>query len=551
MNRQRALFLLAASSLFQTALAQPAVISIPRAQASPGASLLIPVTFATRLPSVGGLQFDLQYDSSVLTLTATVGDAARNSFKTLSSADLAPNQRRFLFRGLNQNPIVDGNLVNLFVSVSLTAPPAAYILQFSDVVGTDPAGQPATVEAANGIVTVAGAIDPASRLQSSGVLNAAGLFPGPVSPGEMLTFLGAGIGPDSPQQPIGSPTGTVLGGTGVAFDGIPAPLLYAASNQVNAIAPYGIFGSPSTRTVLTQGGQGVPGLLLPVADAAPGIFTQDGSGVGQGAILNQDQSLNSPSNPTLQGSIVTLFATGAGQTDPPGVDGLVAAGTLPKPLLPISVQIGGVDAKVLYAGAAPTEVAGLLQVDCVVPQAAPTGLAVPVVLFVGETGSQAGVTLAIGSPLSSSAAPGQAATACDLSPDGVVDALDVHLADNMALGLAPCTAGVAGPGVCNIVAVQRVVNAALGGPCVTGTPHSVALTWSASASLQVIGYNVYRGTISNGPYTKVNSLLIADTVFTDNAVQSGQTLYYVVTAVDNFGNESVYSNQAQAVIPSP
>jgi uncharacterized protein (TIGR03437 family) len=79
----------------------------------------------------------------------------------------------------------------------------------------------------------------------------------------------------------------------------------------------------------------------------------DGSGVGQGAILDQNSTVNSPSNPAEKGSIVIVFASGAGQTDPGGADGQIAGDTLPTPLLPVSVQIGGLEAKVLYAGAAP------------------------------------------------------------------------------------------------------------------------------------------------------------------------------------------------------
>jgi hypothetical protein len=149
------------------------------------------------------------------------------------------------------------------------------------------------------------------------------------------------------------------------------------------------------------------------------------------------------------------------------------------------------------------------------------------------------------------AARAQAANACDLNQDGVVDMIDVQLATNMALGLAPCNANIAGSGVCNTVVVQRVINAVLSGTCITGTPHSVTLTWTASTSPNVIGYNVYRGSTSNGPYTKVNSLPVAGTTHTDYAVQAGQTYYYMATAVDDGGNESAYSNQAKAVIPSP
>ena len=87
----------------------------------------------------------------------------------------------------------------------------------------------------------------------------------------------------------------------------------------------------------------------------------------------------------------------------------------------------------------------------------------------------------------------------------------------------------------------------------TGTPvppHSVSLSWTASTST-VAGYNVYRGTQSGGPYVVLNSAPNAGTTYTDAAVQAGGTYYYVVTAVDASGNQSAYSNQAQAVIPTP
>ena len=86
----------------------------------------------------------------------------------------------------------------------------------------------------------------------------------------------------------------------------------------------------------------------------------------------------------------------------------------------------------------------------------------------------------------------------------------------------------------------------------TGTAapqHSVALSWSPSAS-SVVGYNVYRGTTSGGPYSKITSMN-ADTTFVDSLVQSGQTYFYVTTAVDGSGKESGNSNQTQAVIPTP
>lgn len=151
---------------------------------------------------------------------------------------------------------------------------------------------------------------------------------------------------------------------------------------------------------------------------------------------------------------------------------------------------------------------------------------------------------------------GGALNACDLNGDGTVNVIDVQLAINMDLGVTPCTANIDGADVCNVVVVQRVINAALGGTCVTGsgsgTTHSVDLSWIASTSPNVAGYNVYRGTVSGGPYTMLNTSLVAGTTYTDSTVQSGQTYYYVATAVDTSGNQSAYSSPpAQAIVPTP
>jgi hypothetical protein len=87
----------------------------------------------------------------------------------------------------------------------------------------------------------------------------------------------------------------------------------------------------------------------------------------------------------------------------------------------------------------------------------------------------------------------------------------------------------------------------------SGTPtpqHSVALSWSPSSSSSVAGYNIYRGVTTGGPYSQITSMN-ADNTFTDGSVQAGQTYFYVSTAVDGSGKESSYSNQTQAVIPTP
>jgi len=85
----------------------------------------------------------------------------------------------------------------------------------------------------------------------------------------------------------------------------------------------------------------------------------------------------------------------------------------------------------------------------------------------------------------------------------------------------------------------------------TGVPpnSTVDLAWNASGSQGVTGYNIYRGNTSGGPYSKINSALDPSTSYTDSSVAAGETYYYVTTAVNSSGQESGYSNQAQAVIP--
>jgi hypothetical protein len=146
-----------------------------------------------------------------------------------------------------------------------------------------------------------------------------------------------------------------------------------------------------------------------------------------------------------------------------------------------------------------------------------------------------------------------ASSPCDLNQDGVVNGVDVTLAVNMANGATTCSANVEGALTCGIVTVQRVINASLGQTCITYNTHAATLSWTASTSPNIQGYNIYRGTTSGGPYpTKVNTSLVTTGLsFTDSTVLAGQVYYYVATAVDISGNESAYSAETSAKIPNP
>ena len=371
-----------------------AALSLPQVSTAPGGSIILPIQFAAQGESVSGLQFDLQYDSAVIALTAAVlGDPARNSLKRLYVADLNSTKKRFLIVGLNQNLIDDGDLLNIFINTAQNAPGGVYTLKFSNVLASSPRGEPVTVSASDGTVVVQVGATGIS-LQSNGVLSAASLRPGPLAPGELLTLIGSMLAPFLTQQPTGSPGASLLG-TRVLFDGTPAPVLFLGPNQINAIVPYAVSGQGTTQLEIVNQSQIIAALPLPTSAAAPAIFTLDASGVGPGAILNDDETVNSPANPAERGGVISVFATGAGQMDPAGIDGQVTGSLLSVPILPVSVQIAGINTQILYAGAAPGLVAGVLQVNTVVPQEAPSAPAVPIALLIGSGRSPPGVTVSV------------------------------------------------------------------------------------------------------------------------------------------------------------
>jgi uncharacterized protein (TIGR03437 family) len=235
-------------------------------------------------------------------------------------------------------------------------------------------------------------------LPSNGVVNASSYATGPVSPGEIVTVFGSFIGPPNPAGLQLTPQGTVstnIGGVTAFFDGVPAPLISAALGSVNLIVPYSVATQTSTQLQLEYQGQKTNTISLGVAPASPGLFTLNASGKGPGAIVNSDGKVNSPLNPAQKGSLIVLFGTGAGQTNPPGVEGSVAGSTLPVPTLPVTVMLNGTTISTVYDGAAYGSVAGLLQINVLLPPNAPSGTAIPISFQVGSYSSQSGTTVAI------------------------------------------------------------------------------------------------------------------------------------------------------------
>jgi uncharacterized protein (TIGR03437 family) len=165
---------------------------------------------------------------------------------------------------------------------------------------------------------------------------------------------------------------------------------------MDVVVPYAVAGRASTRVVAALAGTESNALELRLSpDASPGIFSFDASGRGQAAALNENGTVNGPSNPASAGGVLVFYATGEGQTRPAGQDGRVIATDLRVPLLPVAVNVGGEPAEVLYAGSAPDQVSGLMQVNVRLPATVARGTAVSLELRVGPAPSQPGITIAI------------------------------------------------------------------------------------------------------------------------------------------------------------
>jgi uncharacterized protein (TIGR03437 family) len=229
------------------------------------------------------------------------------------------------------------------------------------------------------------------------VASAASEIPAALSPGEIVTIHGLNVGPPMPVGPSVNSQGqfsTTVSGVSVMIGGYPAPILSASQTQVNTVVPYEVAGQNAITVQVQNINVATAEWAVPSAASAPAIFTVDQTGLGGGAVLNADSSLNTPSNPAVQGTPIQIFATGEGLTNPPGKTGSVASGEH-QPVLPVGVSIGGVQAQVVYAGSAPTEIQGLFQVNAVVPNGITSGSAVPIFLTVGQAQSQTGVIIAV------------------------------------------------------------------------------------------------------------------------------------------------------------
>jgi uncharacterized protein (TIGR03437 family) len=209
---------------------------------------------------------------------------------------------------------------------------------------------------------------------------------GQLSAGEIVSIFGTSLGPEIPVKglsPLLTGFATQVAGVQVLVGGVAAPLLYVSRNQINAVVPFGSSGSERVKLVVVNNGAPSNPARLGIAPATPGVFTTQNEyqGYPVAAALNQDGTVNSETNPATPGSIVSIFATGLGTLSPQPQDGILVTAS-PLPTLNQQVLLGSGDQflDILYAGPAPSEVAGAMQVNFRLP-ATITG-AFPIIMFV-------------------------------------------------------------------------------------------------------------------------------------------------------------------------
>ncbi|HVV44409.1 MAG TPA: IPT/TIG domain-containing protein, partial [Bryobacteraceae bacterium] len=237
---------------------------------------------------------------------------------------------------------------------------------------------------------------PTTTLQ--GLVNAASqLGNGTVSPGEIATVYGNNLAPSGGPyfggfENAGFDGAGVLSGSfadvTVTFDGVPAPLFFVSSGQINLQVPFEVAGKATTQMVVNYLGSPSPPIAVPVLSIEPALFTYP---IPTAAYTgNQDATANTAANPAARGSYITVYGTGLGLPSYPVETGVGAA---PTSLSSggFTCTFGGIPTTVLYAGWTPTSV-GLAQFNIQIPESAPTG-AVPVVFTNGAAATQANLTV--------------------------------------------------------------------------------------------------------------------------------------------------------------
>jgi uncharacterized protein (TIGR03437 family) len=240
------------------------------------------------------------------------------------------------------------------------------------------------------------------NLNAGGTVNNASFAANtPVAPGSLVSIFGTGLS-DANQSASGAPLPVALGTTALTLGGVRVPLIHAFPLQVDAQVPWELAGQSQAQLAIVTDDLNGNTVGVPLAPFSPGLYSADGSGTGQGAILiNGTTKLAAPATSKYHGQparrgadFIDIFATGLGPvTNQPATGAPAPASPLAETTTAVKVAIGGVQSTVTFAGLAPGW-AGLYQVNVQVPANAPVGDAVPIALSVGGVAANQ-VTMAV------------------------------------------------------------------------------------------------------------------------------------------------------------
>ena len=244
----------------------------------------------------------------------------------------------------------------------------------------------ATITATNVIVP---------SINQGGVVNSASSS-APVAAGSLATVYG-GFPITTPMSAAGLPLWPLsMSGLSLQFNGIQAPLAYVSGELVSLQIPWEVAGQTQVPGTAASGTYTSTSQAVNLAPYAPGIFSINAQGTGQGAILDGSYQLVNTSNPATAGTtIVQIYCTGLGPvTNQPATGALAPTDTLSMTITTPTVTIGGSAAQVLFSGLVPGGI-GLYQVNALVPSGVSAGPSVPVNLSIVGVASNT-VTVAVG-----------------------------------------------------------------------------------------------------------------------------------------------------------
>lgn len=362
-----------------------AIITVTNAQAA-NSPLVIPVTLVvSNKPSLAASPASLTFTATVggsnpatqsinLTAGSTLAFSTTASPGWLSISAGGSTAPATLVASVNTKGMTQGAYQGALTVTSAAA-------------GNSPLSIPVTLNITVPLVTTP-AIDT--------IVNAASYQTGGFAPGSIVSIFGDLLGPQTGAGFTVNSKGsldTTLAGVTVSVNGEPAVPLFAQNGQVNVILPFTLPTSGQASIEVQYNNLTSTDFNIQLTPADVQVFTADASGSGPGSILNQDYSVNSATNPAPKGSVVLIYGTGAGLVSPAVTAGDVAGDTLSwvSPL-PYSATVNGENAKVLYAGTAPSLVYGVYQFNVQLPTGLPSGTS-KIVLHVGNSSSQPDVTV--------------------------------------------------------------------------------------------------------------------------------------------------------------